>query len=223
MPRSAVEDELRAACRKHWASRVIQRGVRRQYTLRNEAYPKRIVKRPVRGPEGAVLKQSSLGCGTAHGRSSGQLFGLTILEGRPGAGPARPIRSASLSRRSGPPANAGRAASVHSAASHLRIWPSTCAFFNKRFWGVVQMYTLGYLQCTFCRIAFEHEDVYLRFCQSKIFGGWQNVHLAGRSARTSPLGRGPTARDSAGDQSRDHEVPWGASRAIYQYAPQDAS
>ena len=39
------------------------------------------------------------------------------------------------------------------------------------------MYTLGCFQCAFCRIAFVHMAIYLRFCASNIFGGRQNVHL----------------------------------------------
>ena len=57
------------------------------------------------------------------------------------------------------------------------MWLFTCVFFDKTFSMVVQMYTLGCFQCTFCHIAFGHVAVYLRFCTSNIFGTWQNVHF----------------------------------------------
>ena len=84
--------------------------------------------------------------------------------------PPNPLRSA-------PPANTKGVASVHSAVWLFRIWASTCAFLDKTFSGVVQMYTLGCFQCAFCRITFVHMALYLRFCSSDIFGGRQNVHL----------------------------------------------
>ena len=52
------------------------------------------------------------------------------------------------------------------------------------------MYTLGCFQCAFCHITFAHVAIYLRFCSSNVFGGWQNVHLG----RAASLGRPRMAR-----------------------------
>ena len=70
----------------------------------------------------------------------------------------------------------GQVVSVHSAASPMSMWASTCAFFDKTFSRVGRMYTLGCFQCTFCRSTFVHIAIYLRFCTSNIFWGRQNVH-----------------------------------------------
>ena len=74
------------------------------------------------------------------------------------------------------------------------------------------MYTLGCFQCAFCRIAFMHMAIYLRFCSSNIFGGRQNVHLGraslgraswtGRLARTRPYGRTTRPDAPVGGPSR---------------------
>ena len=100
-------------------------------------------------------------CATTRSPGSHALAGSS----KPRAVPFRPVHR----RR-------GQVVSVHSAASPMSMWASTCAFFDKTFSRIGRMYTLGCFQCTFCRSTFVHIAIYLRFCPSNIVWGRQNVH-----------------------------------------------
>ena len=111
---------------------------------------------------------------------------------RPGANPSHPICAAPPYLRCSAPSapfhpvcqRQGQVASVHSAVQLLCIWAPTCAFFDQIFSVVVQMYTLGYFQCAFCRISFVHVAIYLRFFSSNNFRRGRMYTWAGHLAQT---------------------------------------
>ena len=80
--------------------------------------------------------------------------------------------------------------SAHSAASHLCIWASTCAFAHQIISGVGRMYTWAGPRRLDAPV------------------GLGNSLERHRSAGARPHGR------SAGDQSRGYEAPWGANKTF---------